>query len=107
VPTGTFDIETVQISSCQNYRATNVAPPENNRPLPSLKREPHFSNKYMSKEKKILAKKSQRDLKPRMTVLVRANSNLTNRQCIGGADFVWAFHRTGKACKPIFDSYTE
>jgi hypothetical protein len=48
------------------------------RPLPSLKRRPHFSNTYMSKREKNLGRKSRPGLKPRMTVLARASSNLTD-----------------------------
>jgi hypothetical protein len=49
-----LDSVTVRISSWKNYGATNVAPPQKDRPLPSSKRKPHFSNTYMSREKNLL-----------------------------------------------------
>jgi hypothetical protein len=59
---------------------TNAAPPLKDRPLPSSKRGPHFSITYMCRrEKRNLDPKSRRDLKARITVLARANSNLTDR----------------------------
>jgi hypothetical protein len=44
------------VTSTLTYGATNVAPSLKDRPLPSSKRRPHFSNTYMSRREKILVK---------------------------------------------------
>jgi hypothetical protein len=67
--------------NCRHRQCTvlfGVAPPQKDRPLPSCRRIPHFSNMYMSRRKN-LGQKSRRDLKQRMTVLARVSSNLTDR----------------------------
>jgi hypothetical protein len=49
------------------------------RPTPPLvEEEATFLNTYMSRREKNLGQKSRRDLKPRMTVLARASSTLTD-----------------------------
>jgi hypothetical protein len=53
-------------------------PPLKGRLLPSSKKRPNFSNMYMSRREKNLGHKSQRDLKPRMTVLASASNSLTD-----------------------------
>jgi hypothetical protein len=53
-----LDDVTARISSCWNYGATNVAPPQKDRPLPSSKWRPHFSNTYLREQN--LDQKSRR-----------------------------------------------
>jgi hypothetical protein len=64
--------------SCWNYGATNAVPTQKDRHLLLTKRRSHFSNTYLSRRKKNFAQKCWWDLKPTMTVLVKASSNLTN-----------------------------
>jgi hypothetical protein len=55
------------------YGATNLTPTQKDRIFPSLK------TRTLPEEKKDLGHRSRRDLKPRLTVLVRTSSNLTDR----------------------------
>jgi hypothetical protein len=74
-----LDAVTARIYLCYMYGATNVAPSLKDRLLPPSKRKPHFANTYMSRMKRNLGQKSRRDLKPRMTMLARTSSSLTDR----------------------------